>query len=421
MSQGSDSDDDGFLCVIPDDYGNDVGIPCGVASPFFDAEVELTSYMPMLKFRVGLRPLIKMPSVRLSEKSDRSSEPWCTLQNLNAEAVLTVVRALEQLQKLHVPEDVLQDSTETLPERLRAVPPVAVLCQLFAVVAEHRGFVELNENLGFRTQVDLVGFYVDALFDSLQQEDLNPHLPLFTVSEALPRVFHIRTQSRFVLAASFLRFQEHYESPDPEFRGRVFSLEQIRDKYRREGRSSSNKGWSYYLDWPGFNLPGKVVDWCEENMQPLRTIESTLLSAVRAHTHMTSPGSCYYVIGTCGDDEAHVVGKESDQRERLSTLHHEMAHGLWATNEWYRKTVKVELNKLSVEETSRMTLKLIALGYCEDVEILEDEWQAYLVSGGLGIVEEGQVAQRIRAVWQEVVGIPPVWYRNDSVSDFGGE
>ena len=217
---------------------------------------------------------------------DIEEKPWCTLKNLNAEAVVAILRVLQQLEKLNTPDHVLHDRTETLPERLRAVPPVAVLCQVFAVVAEHQSsFVEVNGNLGFRSKEDLVGVYVDALLESDYIRNNNDMLrPIFSVVEVLPRIFHVRTESRFVLAASFVRFQEHYESPDPAFRSRAFALGELRNAYRTAGRRDSSKnGWSYYLDWPGFNVPGRVIDFCEDNMQPLRAVERALLDVIRSH------------------------------------------------------------------------------------------------------------------------------------------
>ena len=47
---------------------------------------------------------------------------------------------------------------------------------------------------------------------------------------------------------------------------------------------------------------------------------------------------------------------------------------------------------------------LLALGYPNDDVILEDEWQAYLVSGGLGVAEDGEVARRVQAIWREASG-----------------
>lgn len=44
--------------------------------------------------------------------------------------------------------------------------------------------------------------------------------------EVLPSVYSLHTDSRLLLGSTFLRFQEHYESPSPRFRHKVFGLEE---------------------------------------------------------------------------------------------------------------------------------------------------------------------------------------------------
>ncbi|OGZ16930.1 MAG: hypothetical protein A3H76_05890 [Candidatus Lloydbacteria bacterium RIFCSPLOWO2_02_FULL_54_12] len=67
-------------------------------------------------------------------------------------------------------------------------------------------------------------------------------------------VWRLSTRSRKLLAMTFVRMQEYYESGSPRFRGRIFTLGEFKDWYRKErGR------WSYANDWSGFNVPSYAV------------------------------------------------------------------------------------------------------------------------------------------------------------------
>merc|ERR1740116_531798 len=98
----------------------------------------------------------------------------------------------------------------------------------------------------------------------------------------------------------------------------MFSLAELRDRYRSDGGS-----FDFYLRWPGFNLPSRIIEAVREGaLGPLHPREQALLASIDA-ARGDRPGD-YYVIGTCEEAEA---------------LHHEMAHGLYATSAAYREEV----------------------------------------------------------------------------------
>src|SRR5687767_6039954 len=88
-------------------------------------------------------------------------------------------------------------------------------------------------------------------------------------------IFVVRFQSQYELASTFLRVQEHYESP--RFRNRVFSLEQFMDWYaRRYG------AFTYYEDWAGFNVPSTALAaFYQGKFDPLLRKEQRLLKMFR--------------------------------------------------------------------------------------------------------------------------------------------
>ena len=61
-------------------------------------------------------------------------------------------------------------------------------------------------------------------------------------------IYLLRFKTQYELTSTFLRVQEHYESP--QFHGRIFTLEQYMDWYVARYGS-----FSYYQDWSGFNVP----------------------------------------------------------------------------------------------------------------------------------------------------------------------
>jgi hypothetical protein len=61
-------------------------------------------------------------------------------------------------------------------------------------------------------------------------------------------IYLLRFETQYEITSSFLRIQEHYESP--HFSGRVFTLEEFMDWYAAEYGA-----FTYLEDWSGFNVP----------------------------------------------------------------------------------------------------------------------------------------------------------------------
>jgi len=128
----------------------------------------------------------------------------------------------------------------------------------------------------------------------------------------------------------------------------------------------SHRGvFDFYLSWPGFNLPARIVEAVRSGaLGPLQPRERALLASIDAVRG--SHSGEYYVIGTCED---------------MGALDHEMAHGLYAVNEAYRQEVQALLARVSKPDKSAMRRKLLDMGYCDDESILLDEMQAYMAGG----------------------------------------
>lgn len=162
------------------------------------------------------------------------------------------------------------------------------------------------------------------------------------------------------LTSTFLRFQEHYESP--KFKGKVFSLNEYKKWYIKNSPNGVATGkFTYYSDWGGFNIPSYILKpFYKGKFNPLSVAERKILSIFK---NVKDP---FYIIG---------IYKESKTSEK--TLKHEIAHGLFYTNVEYKKEIISVLSKFDTE-LMKNEFRLNA-GYHEDV--LEDEVHAHSISG----------------------------------------
>ena len=164
-------------------------------------------------------------------------------------------------------------------------------------------------------------------------------------------IYHVFFPTRHLLTSTFLRFQEHYESP--RFRGKAFSWDEFMDWY------ASVKGkFSYLEDWSGFNIPDWVlVPFYQGKFDPLTRKERLLLDRFRGVTGR------FYIIGT-------------EQGETLDTVLHEIVHGLFYVFPAYGDAVTACLR---AQNTKRLRAWLAKEGYAENT--MDDEINAYLLTG----------------------------------------
>ena len=151
------------------------------------------------------------------------------------------------------------------------------------------------------------------------------------------------------LGLTFMRFQEHYESANPDFRDKIFTQGQLKRWY-----SETYGANNYHTTWIGFNFPSKVlIPFREGLFDPLTIEEQRLLDLFKYR-----------------NDNFYIIGAQNN-----STLRHELSHALYASNVKYRDEINKFLtkNKNKLKSTSKYILDK---GYCE--EVLYDEIQAYI-------------------------------------------
>lgn len=187
------------------------------------------------------------------------------------------------------------------------------------------------------------------------------------------RIYLVEASTQYALTSTFLRFQEHYESP--KFRGKIFSLDDFMDWY-----AEKYGNFSYYQDWGGFNIPSSVLKPFQEGkFNPLSAKENKFL---KLFEKIQEP---FYIIG---------VNKPFD----LPTLKHEFVHGLFYTDEAYRDQVLSEIKTLNIK-TFEKALK--NAGY--HPAVYKDETNAYATTGVNGLVEENGLSPKKAKPVQEAL------------------
>jgi len=163
------------------------------------------------------------------------------------------------------------------------------------------------------------------------------------------KIYLLQFKTRKDMAEVFLRFQEHYESP--EFMGKIFTHKEFKEWYKKI------RGKEYFEDWDGFNLPFSALKpFREGKFNPLTSGEKKLLSLFKN----TKDG--FYIVAFHGGGH-HLFG-------------HELAHALFYTNPEYKKKILTVLKKYDLKHIKEELLS--TGGYSK--KVLNDEIQAYTVS-----------------------------------------
>jgi hypothetical protein len=175
-----------------------------------------------------------------------------------------------------------------------------------------------------------------------------------------PDIIHIRVQEKKTLASVFYRFQEHYESPFPEIRGKIFTLGQLRSMGSRNkpGVNTYEGGHNFDSDWSGYNFPSYILDpFIKGLFDPLTEYEQDVVNTLRYKQGK------FYVIGTFGENDPH------------GALDHEICHALYYVNEDYKKETDQVLDKYR-DQLFGIIEMLKSWGYADTV--IDDEIQAYM-------------------------------------------
>ena len=188
----------------------------------------------------------------------------------------------------------------------------------------------------------------------------------YTIKKIIDKAYVIQCDHRYDLCMLFLRYQEYYESPNPEFRGKAFELLDYMEWYSKD----KDGFFSYPIDWNGFNLSSKVIDEVSELGIP----DYNKYDEEMEHIHgklKQEVGGDYYLIGIFSDPD--------NQADIDETLNHELAHALYYLFPEYKKEMDELINNLPSLMIALFNDWLGYLGYTQSVFV--DEMQAYISTG----------------------------------------
>jgi hypothetical protein len=189
------------------------------------------------------------------------------------------------------------------------------------------------------------------------------------VTEVKPRIYCVTVDDDYDRAMLFCRYQEFYESPYKQFRGKPFTWME----YMRFYKSAWKKRvFTYPEDWSGYNIPGNVLQkanhiFCYDTEYDKVMNDIYFYCAIDSQNKNNGTRCDWYLIGASSKD--------------LKTMDHEIAHGLYFTNKEYKQKMKDNLKSIPKKVRDKIDKKLIKMGYVDDRKILDDESQAFLSTG----------------------------------------
>jgi hypothetical protein len=161
------------------------------------------------------------------------------------------------------------------------------------------------------------------------------------------------------MAMFFLRFQEYYESVNPEFRGRSFAYLDYISWYVQY---TNSKSFSYPKDFIGYNIPSYSIQECLTDIPKGDKNKYDIMMANLHKQLMVDSNNIYYLIASTKKD---------------STFLHEIAHALYYIEPKY----KTQMDGLTAQLSNKFkhsVFNVLATLYPE--KVFNDELQAYLAT-----------------------------------------
>jgi len=182
--------------------------------------------------------------------------------------------------------------------------------------------------------------------------------------EVYPNIFALVIKDDKLRARVFLRYQEFYESDSDSFRGKGFKWKDYIDFYKEKTKKDY---FSYHEDFFGYNVTCTSIEYCMEKIPDLNVYDMIMFSVVDTIKSMV------------GSDNYYLIGIDQSNGDDPSLIYHEVAHGLWFSNQSYKSKMLKLINNLQPEIKLNMIKKLQGYGYGDNV--YNDEIQAYLATG----------------------------------------
>jgi hypothetical protein len=189
------------------------------------------------------------------------------------------------------------------------------------------------------------------------------------VKEIKPFIYCVEVDDDYDRAMLFCRYQEFYESPYKKFRGKRFTWMEYMRHYKLAWKKRT---FTYPDDWSGYNIPSNVMDkanniFYKDTEYDVIMNDIYFYCAIDSQNKNNGTKCNWYLIGASSKDKG--------------TTNHEIAHGLYFTNEDYKKNATKLIKNIKPTHYEKLKKKLIMMGYVDDKKIIDDEIQAFMSTG----------------------------------------
>ena len=189
----------------------------------------------------------------------------------------------------------------------------------------------------------------------------------YKIEEVEPNVYAVIIPDNYHKAMLFCRVQEFYESPNPKFRGKAFSIWDFIEWYSRQKKDA----FTYAYDWGGFNIPLKTAWDCYDKLKEYETPYDEIMDNIIRTIEMKM-----FNKKNTRNWNAYIIGADSTESD---TFEHEICHGLYATNKEYKALVDEITETIEWQDYLKFEGNLLDMGYT--AAVIPDEIQAYLNFG----------------------------------------
>ncbi len=189
------------------------------------------------------------------------------------------------------------------------------------------------------------------------------------IKEVFPKIYCATIDDNYDRAMLFCRYQEFYESPTKKFRRKYFSWVEYMRYYKDHWKKDT---FTYPTDWSGYNIPSHILEggvdtFHKETEYDVIMNDIYFYCEIDSYNKNNNTRTDWYLIGASSKD--------------LKTMDHEIAHGLYFTNNEYKLRMNKLFNIIPNRVKEKIFKKLIKMGYVNDKKILIDEAQAFLSTG----------------------------------------
>ena len=184
-----------------------------------------------------------------------------------------------------------------------------------------------------------------------------------------PFIYCVEIEDDYDRAMLFCRYQEFYESPYKNIRGKYFTWEAFMRTYTKERKAES---FTYPYDWSGYNIPSSSLDKSIDVFYKESEYDK-IMNDIYFHCSIDSQNK-----NKGSRHKWYLIGADFAESQ---TMRHEIAHALYFTNPRYAARMNKVIGSMRKSHFNFLKKALIKMGYADDNKIIYDEIQAFMSTG----------------------------------------